>query len=203
MGPERARTACDSTNRRAARLACGPQPVAATPPTPTCPDFGSSRKAATAAPSRSAASARSACRGSGPTASTPRPVPPRPGTRRRFGPAKPPRCASDHEPEITCIYPTDADNPDISDCVGHAEVTGSWNIGASDTLGLTVRHALRDSARGSVRLERLHRLGGRPPNGDASGLRFHTQLFSGCGDSLLDFNRRRTALSVGLSLVDF
>ena len=24
-------------------------------------------------------------------------------------------------------------------------MTGSWNIGASDSLGLTVRHALRDS----------------------------------------------------------
>lgn len=82
-------------------------------------------------------------------------------------------------------------------------MTGSWNIGASDTLGLTVRHSLRGSARGSVRLERLHRLGGPQPNRDARGLRFHTQLFSGFGDSLLDFNRRRTVLSVGLSLVDF
>ena len=32
---------------------------------------------------------------------------------------------------------------------------------------------------------------------------FHTQLFSGYGDSLVDFNRRRTVLSLGLSLVDF
>jgi phospholipase A1 len=45
---------------------------------------------------------------------------------------------------------------------------------------------------------------GRPrANGVASGLRMHTQLFSGYGDSLLDYNRRRTVLSVGLSLVDF
>ena len=98
---------------------------------------------------------------------------------------------------------TDDDNPDISDYVGRAEVAGLWNVGRDDTLGVTVRHSLRTSARGSVRLEWLRRLGGPQRNGDASGLRFHTQLFSGYGDSLLDYNRRRTVLSVGLSLVDF
>ena len=98
---------------------------------------------------------------------------------------------------------TDDDNPDVSDHIGRAEVAGFWNVGQSDTLGVTLRHSLRNAARGSVRLEWLHRLGGPQTNGDASGLRFHTQLFSGYGDSLLDFNRRRTVLSVGLSLVDF
>ena len=36
-----------------------------------------------------------------------------------------------------------------------------------------------------------------------TGLRYHLQLFSGYGDSLVDYNRRRTALSFGLSLVDW
>ena len=36
-----------------------------------------------------------------------------------------------------------------------------------------------------------------------TGLRYHVQLFSGYGDSLVDYNRRRVVLSVGLSLVDF
>jgi len=98
---------------------------------------------------------------------------------------------------------TDDDNPDISDFVGRTEVAGLWNVGRDDTLGVTVRHSLRTSARGSVRLDWMRRLGGPQRNGDASGLRFHTQLFSGYGDSLLDYNRRRTVLSVGLSLVDF
>lgn len=39
--------------------------------------------------------------------------------------------------------------------------------------------------------------------GSRSDLRFHTQLFSGFGDSLIDYNRRRTVLSIGLSLVDW
>jgi len=36
-----------------------------------------------------------------------------------------------------------------------------------------------------------------------TGLRYHLQLFSGYGDSLLDYNRKRNVLSVGLSLVDW
>ena len=34
-------------------------------------------------------------------------------------------------------------------------------------------------------------------------LRLHTQLFTGYGDSLVDYNRRRTVLSIGLTLVDW
>jgi len=97
----------------------------------------------------------------------------------------------------------DDDNPDISDLVGRAEFTGYWHAGANHTLGLTVRHSLRNAARGSVRLEWLYRPLSTPASGVDSGLRIHTQLFSGYGDSLLDYNRRRTVLSVGLSLVDF
>ena len=97
----------------------------------------------------------------------------------------------------------DDDNPDISDHIGRAELAGAWHIGREDTLGLTLRHSLRSSARGSLRLEWLHKLGASQTAAVASGLRFHTQLFSGYGDSLLDYNRRRTVLSLGLSLVDF
>jgi phospholipase A1/A2 len=97
------------------------------------------------------------------------------------------------------------DNPDISNYFGRAEIAGTWSfdrgIGKDQrthTLGLTVRHSLRSPARGSARLEYLRSLG------DAnSGLRFHAQLFSGYGDSLIDYNRRRTVLSLGLSLVDW
>ncbi len=95
------------------------------------------------------------------------------------------------------------DNPDISDMVGRAELAAAWNVNKTNTLGLTLRHSLRSSARGSVRLEWLRTIGAPRANGEPSGLRFHTQLFSGYGDSLLDYNRKRTVLSVGLSLVDF
>jgi phospholipase A1 len=34
-------------------------------------------------------------------------------------------------------------------------------------------------------------------------LRFHTEIFSGYGDTLLDYNRKRTVLSMGLTLLDW
>ncbi|WP_296541861.1 phospholipase A [Rhodoferax sp.] len=95
------------------------------------------------------------------------------------------------------------DNPDISDLIGRAELTGYWHVNPDHTLGVTLRHSLRANSNGSVRLEWLRKLGDSGFVGNNSGLRLHTQLFSGYGDSLIDYNRRRTVLSMGLSLVDW
>ena len=94
----------------------------------------------------------------------------------------------------------DDDNPGISDFIGRAELAAAWNLDAGNRLALTLRHSLRSAAKGSVRLEWLKALGTKSPLGS---LRFHVQLFNGYGDSLLDYNRRRTVLGVGLSLVDW
>lgn len=91
------------------------------------------------------------------------------------------------------------DNPRISDFVGRAEVAAHWDATPNDTLGFVGRHSLARINRGSARIEWLRRVGGNT----STGLRFHTQLFNGYGDSLLDYNRRRTVLSLGLSLVDW
>ncbi|NCP82998.1 MAG: phospholipase A, partial [Rhodoferax sp.] len=95
------------------------------------------------------------------------------------------------------------DNPDIADLIGRTELTGVWNVNPNNALSATVRHSLRAQAGGSVKLEWLRKLGDSGFTGNNSGLRFHTQLFTGYGDSLIDYNRRRTVLSVGLSLVDW
>lgn len=95
------------------------------------------------------------------------------------------------------------DNPGISDFVGRAEVSGMWNLNKDNTLGLTVRHSLQVAGKGSIRIDWLRAIGNSGRGSLASGLRFHTQLFSGYGDSLLDYNRQRTVLSIGLSLVDW
>ena len=76
-----------------------------------------------------------------------------------------------------------------------------WNVNDQHILGLTVR-GTPGRGRGSGRLEWLRTLG-EGWNGGKSNLRLHVQLFSGYGDSLLDYNYKRTALSVGLSLLDF
>lgn len=97
----------------------------------------------------------------------------------------------------------DDDNPGIEDYIGRAEVLGLWNVNQANTLGVTLRHSLRSEAKGSVRLEWLRAIGEGDIPGSRSDLRFHTQLFSGYGDSLIDYNRRRTVLSIGLTLVDW
>ena len=99
--------------------------------------------------------------------------------------------------------PANDDNPDIVDLIGRAEFSGSWNVDKDNTLGLTLRHALRSDANGSLRMDWYRTLGNGGQPGGKSGLRFHTRLFAGYGDSLIDYNRRRTVLSVGLSLVDW
>jgi phospholipase A1/A2 len=97
------------------------------------------------------------------------------------------------------------DNPDISEHIGRGELAGYWSFdsGQGDdkvtrTLGLTGRHSLKAGGKGSLRLEYLRSIG-KP----GSGLRFHTQLFSGYGDSLIDYNVKRTVFTMGLSLVDW
>lgn len=101
--------------------------------------------------------------------------------------------------------PDKDDNPDISDFVGRGEIVGRWSFDSGvgtdktlHTLGLALRHSLRSSGRGSARLDYLRSIGRAD-----TGLRFHAQLFSGYGDSLIDYNRRRTVFSAGLSLVDW
>jgi phospholipase A1/A2 len=95
------------------------------------------------------------------------------------------------------------DNPDIMDKVGRAEVSGFWSVNKENSLGMTVRHTLRANANGSVRMDWYRTLGDGGQPGGTSGLRLHTRLFTGFGDSLVDYNRRRTVLSIGLSLVDW
>ena len=94
------------------------------------------------------------------------------------------------------------DNPGISDYVGRGELSAFWNYDKDNTFGATLRHSLASSDRGSLRLEWLQTLG-TGLFGGKSNLRLHTALFSGYGDSMIDYNRKRTVFSVGLSLVDF
>lgn len=97
------------------------------------------------------------------------------------------------------IDPAKDDNPDIEDYIGRAEIKGIWNFDRNNQLAATVRNNLRPSGKGSIRLEWLKAIGD-PAH---SNLRFHTQLFYGYGDTLLDYNKKRTVFMVGVSLVDF
>jgi len=94
------------------------------------------------------------------------------------------------------------DNPGISNYFGRSELKASWQPNADNQLAATFRHNLRREARGSVRLAWSRTLW---DGNDTSpgGLQLHTEFFSGYGDTLLDFNRRRSVFSIGLSLTEW
>ena len=93
------------------------------------------------------------------------------------------------------------DNPGIQNYWGRAEIKLAWQPNEKNMLGLTARGSL-GRGYGSGRLEWMRTIG-QGWNGAKSNLRLHVQLFSGYGESLIDYNRKRTSLSVGLSLLDF
>ncbi|MDP2367343.1 phospholipase A [Rhodoferax sp.] len=95
------------------------------------------------------------------------------------------------------------DNPDISDFIGRGELAGSWDFNAYNTFRVALRHSLKSMGKGSARLEWFKSLGDEGQALGKNGLRLHVQLFSGYGDTLVDYNRQRTKLSMGLSLVDW
>ncbi len=97
----------------------------------------------------------------------------------------------------------DDDNPSITDYIGRAELTAGWVRPHGQSASLTWRTTLHDASRGSWRLDWFVPVATAEAPGRFGRLRLHTQLFSGYGDSLLDYNVRRTVLAVGLSLVDW
>jgi phospholipase A1 len=99
--------------------------------------------------------------------------------------------------------PATDDNPGITDYIGRGELMGGWTSPAHQRWFLTWRTPFDRLDRGSLRLQWLVPVRS-PFSGTPFGsLNIHTQLFTGYGDSLLDYNKARTVLTVGLSLFDW
>jgi phospholipase A1 len=94
------------------------------------------------------------------------------------------------------------DNPRITDFIGRGELTATWHQSRKNLFTATGRSALRSGGKGSLRLEWFRALAD-PGEGPPFGLQLHTELFTGYGDTLLDYNHKRTVFSVGLSLVEW
>ncbi|MCG2592336.1 phospholipase A [Ramlibacter sp. XY19] len=99
--------------------------------------------------------------------------------------------------------PATDDNPEISDYVGRGELLATWTTGGGQLLSFTWRTTLKRMDRGSARLQWMIPVKSPFTGSHFGSLQWHTQLFTGYGDSLLDYNRRRTVLSLGLSLFDW
>ena len=88
------------------------------------------------------------------------------------------------------------DNPDILNYVGRGELIVIRKVG-NQQFALTARHSLRggDNSHGSLALDWAFPLYGY--------LKGHVQLFTGYGESLIDYNHRQTSIGVGLSLLEW
>ena len=88
------------------------------------------------------------------------------------------------------------DNPGIENYIGRGEITVArkWQ---GHVFSLQGRHSLRsgEKSRGSAQAAWSF-----PIAGDLKG---YVQVFSGYGESLIDFNNRQTVIGLGLSVVDW
>lgn len=92
----------------------------------------------------------------------------------------------------------DDDNPDLTNRIGRAEIVGSWLPGLA-TAALTWRTNLKSLDQGSLQLDWTFPVDRDQPE----GLRWYVQLFTGYGETLLDYNHRQTSLGLGLTLFQF
>ncbi len=91
---------------------------------------------------------------------------------------------------------SDDDNPDIEDYIGRGDLTLTHVRGAHE-LSLMARHSLRggDRSHGALQFDwgfPIHRQ-----------FRGHVQVFSGYGESMIDYNHRATYIGLGISLQEW
>ena len=90
----------------------------------------------------------------------------------------------------------DDNNPGIENYIGRGEVIVAQRLG-EHFISLRGRHSLRggDDSRGSLKLDWAI-----PVHGN---LKAHLSVFSGYGESLIDYNHRQTMVGAGVSLVEW
>jgi phospholipase A1 len=94
-------------------------------------------------------------------------------------------------PWLRVEAPGEDDNPDIEDYLGHGDFQAIWRRGRHD-VALTARYAA-GHGRGALQLDWHY-----PLVGD---LKAYLQVFTGYGESLIDYNHRQTTIGLGVSLV--
>lgn len=87
----------------------------------------------------------------------------------------------------------DDNNPDITAYVGRGDILGIWSKG-DQTVSLMLRNSFRDEWRGAGQLDYSFPIG--------ANLKGYVQVFSGYGESLIDYNHRQTTVGLGVLLID-
>lgn len=93
------------------------------------------------------------------------------------------------------------DNPDITHYMGRADVRFEWSPVHDHTLGFTLVSNLRHDNKGSIQLDYFFPLSSLWGLGD--NLRGYIQVFHGYGETITDYNFRRTAIGFGLALKEW
>lgn len=90
----------------------------------------------------------------------------------------------------------DDENPEIMNFIGRGDLLVSRNF-KGHQLSMLARHSLRfgDDNRGSLQFDWAI-----PISGNLKG---HLQLFSGYGESMIDYNHKQTTVGLGISLVEW
>jgi phospholipase A1 len=87
-------------------------------------------------------------------------------------------------------------NPDIEHYLGYGDLLAIYKFDTRHTVSLLVRNNLSTSSnKGSLQLDWSF-----PLIGD---LKFYAQVFTGYGESLLDYNWRQTTIGIGVLLTDW
>lgn len=93
---------------------------------------------------------------------------------------------------------SDDDNPDLTSYLGTTDLQITWLPGHA-TASLTRKMSWDDFSKGSWQLDFTYPVNKEQPD----GLRLHLQLFSGYGETLLDYNHRQNSIGLGFMLFNF
>ena len=93
------------------------------------------------------------------------------------------------------------DNPDITTYMGRADIRFNWDFKHDNTIGLTLVSNLRSANKGSVQLDYYFPLSYFWGMGDY--LRGYVQVFHGYGETITDYNFRRTAVGIGVAIKEW
>ena len=86
------------------------------------------------------------------------------------------------------------DNPDIKDYMGRGDLVTRYQTAGGYVSSLLVRHSLRLPGRAFVQLDWA-----TPLLDSLGAARFHLQLSSGYGETLIDYNHKQTTIGAGVS----
>jgi len=89
--------------------------------------------------------------------------------------------------------PEEDNNPDITSYVGRGDILGIWSKG-DQTISLMLRNSFKDEWRGAGQLDYSFPIG--------ANLKGYVQVFSGYGESLIDYNHKQTTVGLGVMLID-